>query len=291
MLPAAHIMSFTIRPARQVASITPVQLQQHLSVSPVHPLHISGLVSSWPALTQWRLSDGLRGVRDAVGEDRAVEIELGKQGRGYLHPDWQRVNMGFDLFLDAFIFDKIPSSVPKSQLPSAYLAQSDLLDSSSRLAEAVPPLPHFFVGKEKSLYRRTIWIGPEKSFTPFHKDPYVGIYSQIVGKKTFHVLPPEAAQFLSPSNLARHTNTSQIPIPVSRILPTTPDSIPDRKDLVDLPQGILDTCYTQLKKAFALEGACAVDLNEGESVLVPEGWWHTAEGGNEPGVGVGAWFR
>ncbi|WWC94331.1 hypothetical protein V866_001173 [Kwoniella sp. B9012] len=280
-------MGSLIKTARSISSITPAQLHYHLLGSKAFPLHLTGLISSWPALTQWRLSDQLRGMRDAVGEDKSVEIELGKKGRGYLHPDWQRVNMGFGMFLDAFIFDQIPSAIPKSQLPSAYLAQSDLLDGSPKLAEAVPSLPHFYMGNEKSLYRRTVWIGPEKSFTPFHKDPYVGIYSQIVGNKTFHVLPPEAAQHLSPSNLARHTNTSQIPLPVSRIFSTTDDI----NDLADLPRDILETCQNQLKQAFALDGACAVELSAGESVLIPEGWWHAAEGGDGPGVGVGAWFR
>ncbi|WWC62115.1 uncharacterized protein I303_104705 [Kwoniella dejecticola CBS 10117] len=284
-------MSFLIRPARSIASISPTQLQQHISTPPIHPLRLTGLISSWPALNQWRLSDGLQSIRKAVGEDKAVEIELGKKGRGYLHPDWQRVTMGFGIFLDAFILDRVPSSVPKSQLPSAYLAQSDLLDSSPELARAVPPLPHFYVGREKSLYRRTVWIGPEHSFTPFHKDPYVGIYSQIVGSKTFHVLPPDAAQYLSPSNLARHTNTSQIPLPVSRIFSNAAHMHQEKDDHADLPRGILDTCRSSLEKAFAMEGACAVELQPGDSVLVPEGWWHAAEGGDGPGVGVGAWFR
>ncbi|WWC89194.1 uncharacterized protein L201_004112 [Kwoniella dendrophila CBS 6074] len=283
-------MSSFIRPARSITSLSPKELHKYLKGPKTHPLHLTGLISSWPALEKWKLSDGLKEMRDSLGAEKVVEIELGKQGRGYLHSDWQRVNMGFGIFLDAFIFNLIPSSMPKSELPSAYLAQSDLLDNSPKLAEGVPPLPHFYEGAEKSLYRRTVWIGPEKSFTPFHKDPYIGIYSQIVGSKTFHALPPEAAQHLSPSNLARHTNTSQIPLPVSRIFQSSEPSLaPD--DLAVLPKDVLDICRSQLEKAFKMKGACAVELKAGESVLVPEGWWHAAEGGDGPGVGVGAWFR
>jgi lysine-specific demethylase 8 len=46
----------------------------------------------------------------------------------------------------------------------------------------------------------------------------------------------------------------------------------------------------RLKRAFDVDGACEVVLGEGESVLVPEGWWHSAEG-LSTGVGVNAWFR
>lgn len=94
------------------------------------------------------------------------------------------------LFLDAFIFNLIPSSSP-AELPTAYLAQSDLLDSTPQLLDDVPALTHFYQGKEKSLYRRTIWIGPNGSFTPFHKDPYVGIYSQSGLLLTTHLAEAE----------------------------------------------------------------------------------------------------
>lgn len=126
-----------------------------------------------------------------------VDVEIGKRGKGYLDPDYQRVSMDFGeaksslyvskvksddiswigLFLDAFILDKIPSSSPASALPTAYLAQSDVLDKPTLIAD-VSNLPQYEAGPQKSLYRRTIWVGPKRSFTPFHKDPYVGIYSQ-----------------------------------------------------------------------------------------------------------------
>ena len=126
-----------------------------------------------------------------------VDVEIGKRGKGYLDPDYQRVSMDFGevksplyecggrsddtsrigLFLDAFILGKIPSSTPASALPTGYLAQSDVMDKPTLIAD-VPNLPHYEAGSQKSLYRRTMWVGPKRSFTPFHKDPYVGIYSQ-----------------------------------------------------------------------------------------------------------------
>ena len=82
------------------------------------------------------------------------------------------------LFLDAFILDKIPSTSPPGSIPKGYLAQSDLLDSAPRLAEHVPDLEHYSTGPRGDIFRRTIWIGPSGSWTPFHKDPYIGIYNQ-----------------------------------------------------------------------------------------------------------------
>ncbi|WVR06927.1 hypothetical protein IAU60_003963 [Kwoniella sp. DSM 27419] len=280
------------RRARSVANMAPELLREHVRGTRPVPLHLTGLISGWPALQRWTIANGLKDMRQAVGEDRNVEVELAKKARGYLHPDWQRVHMPFGIFLDAFILGLVPSAGPSSSLPAAYLAQSDLLDLAPNLAAAVPPLPHFYQGREESLYRRTVWIGPEQSFTPLHKDPYINIYSQIIGEKTFHILPPEAAQHLSPSNLPRHTNTSRIPLPISRIFGSPGSSDPSvTDDLADLPRDTIETCRNQLEKAFSADGACVVTVEAGESVLVPEGWWHSAEGGDSPGVGVGAWFR
>ncbi|WVQ72386.1 hypothetical protein IAR50_001938 [Cryptococcus sp. DSM 104548] len=281
------VPQIALRTARSVRSFTSANLQKHLATQPILPLHLPDLTAGWPALASWSLKDNLKALRDRIGEDRVADIELGKSGRGYLDKEWQKINMPFGIFLDAFIFNLIPSSDLSFQVPTAYLAQSDLLDSTSSLLSDVPPLPHFYAGREKSLYRRTIWIGPDGSFTPFHKDPYVGIYTQVVGRKIFHVVPPAAAPHLNPSPKPLHGNTSQIPIPVSRIL----SPLSDPADLTDLPPNTLAECRERLRRAFDLDGSCQVEVGPGESVLIPEGWWHAAEGIDGPGVGVGAWFR
>lgn len=79
--------------ARYIASVTPSVLKSHLASTP-RPLHIGeSLTSHWAARSKWQLSDGLAAIR-AVGEDKEVEIEVGKRGRGYLDPEFQRINMG-----------------------------------------------------------------------------------------------------------------------------------------------------------------------------------------------------
>ncbi|ODN94186.1 hypothetical protein L198_05037 [Cryptococcus wingfieldii CBS 7118] len=107
------------------------------------------------------------------------------------------------------------------------------------------------------------------------------------GRKIFHVVPPAASPHLNPSPKPLHANTSQIPIPVSRIVSPFSESA----DLDDLPPNTLAECRDRLRRAYELEGGCQVVVGPGESVLIPEGWWHAAEGINGPGVGVGAWFR
>lgn len=87
-----------IRQAKSLASFTPTNLQSHLSNHPVLPLHLPSLTSAWPALTNWKLENGLQRLREKIGEGRVAEIELGKKGRSYLHKEWQQIHMPFGLF-------------------------------------------------------------------------------------------------------------------------------------------------------------------------------------------------
>lgn len=81
---------------RLKASSTTVEaLRAHLAGPQARPLHVTGLTAHWPATSLWTLNDGLQALRDGVGEDKEVTVELGKKGRGYLDPDYQRVSMGF----------------------------------------------------------------------------------------------------------------------------------------------------------------------------------------------------
>jgi hypothetical protein len=125
----------------------------------------------------------------------------------------------------------------------------------------------------------------------------------VIGRKRFHLVPPTGAQYLAISTRAPYTNTSTIPLSVgtiSSVLQTQPDgsagatkpadTAHQDQDLSDLkPDGIAQ--YADLlSRAFQTQGSCFAELGPGESVLIPEGWYHSAES-LEVGVGVNAWFR
>ncbi len=106
---------------------------------------------------------------------------------------------------------RIPASDPAS-VPAGYLAQAPLLDLPN-LKAAVPPLEHY-TGPRGDVYGRTLWVGPEGSFTPFHRDPNVGLYTQVAGRKVFHLVPPEVRFATSKVR----SNTATVPVSVRRIL-------------------------------------------------------------------------
>lgn len=85
--------SMTARAAKYLSTISFDSLKAHLASNPT-PLHIgSSLTTHWPARSTWRLSDDLAAIR-TTGEDKEVEIEVGKRRRGYMDPEFQRIHMG-----------------------------------------------------------------------------------------------------------------------------------------------------------------------------------------------------
>ena len=83
--------------ARSLPDLNPSVLREHLAAPDTTPLHLPGLLHSWPAIHRWQISNGLDHLRRSIGENRLVEVELVKRGRGYLDPDHQRIQIPFGM--------------------------------------------------------------------------------------------------------------------------------------------------------------------------------------------------
>lgn len=81
------------------ARLSPAQLATHLASPNPAPLIIPHIADDWPARSTWALSDGLQKLRHHIGEERAVEVELGPRGRGYLDQRYKRISVGFGALL------------------------------------------------------------------------------------------------------------------------------------------------------------------------------------------------
>lgn len=85
---AAHLGPASTASAPSTAKPTPSPTPSDADEpTPGHPVVHPDLTREWPEMTP----DVLRRV---LG-DKAVEVELGRRGRGYLDPGWQRVEMPF----------------------------------------------------------------------------------------------------------------------------------------------------------------------------------------------------
>ncbi|CCF52687.1 hypothetical protein NDA11_000261 [Ustilago hordei] len=254
------------------------------------PGHFQGLLTTrpsqdkvvWPALSTWSSidSDGnetLEGLKRPELNDLIVPVEISQQGVGYNAgvSRWDRIELPFSLFIDAFIQRKIPwqtSPDAQKQPPVGYLAQFDLLSKSPALASEVPGLPHTSAGPKgaQEQWRSNVWIGPAGTYTPLHRDPYENLFAQVVGRKRIHLFGPQLASYLYINKSGPQQNTSTIASEQELLHPAE-----------DRPL---------LATALASEDAFLTELGPGDVLYIPQGWYHCVQS-LSTSASLNFWYR
>ncbi|KAJ1026968.1 hypothetical protein NDA16_002261 [Ustilago loliicola] len=257
---------------------------------PRRPGHFQGLLTTqpspdkvvWPALSAWssRDVDGretFEGLKRPELNDLIVPVEISQQGVGYNAggSEWDRIELPFSLFIDAFIQRKIPwqtSSDGQQQQPVGYLAQFDLFSKSPSLASEAPGLPHTRAGPRgaQEQWRSNVWIGPAGTYTPLHRDPYENLFAQVVGHKRVHLFAPKLAQYLYINKSGPQQNTSTIASEHELLHPAE-----------DRPL---------LATALASEDAFVTELHAGDVLYIPQGWYHCVQS-LSTSASVNFWYR
>lgn len=179
------------------------------------------------------------------------------------------------MFLDAFIKRSIPWSTGQDgteEQPVGYLAQFDLLSKAPSLAAEAPGLPHTMAGPKGSTeqWRSNVWIGPEGTYTPLHRDPYENMFAQVVGRKRIHLFAPELAAFLYIKQSGPQQNTS---------------TIASERELLNPAED-----RPLLPKALAAEDAFVTELGPGDVLYIPQGWYHCVQS-LSTSASVNFWYR
>ncbi|SPO23879.1 uncharacterized protein UTRI_03591_B [Ustilago trichophora] len=257
---------------------------------PRRPGHFQGLLTThsaqdkvvWPALKKWSTlgPDGqetLDGIKRPEIMDLIVPVEVSQRGVGYNvgGGKWDRIELPFSLFLDAFVQGKIPwhsTQDGQHQQPVGYLAQFDLLSQSPSLASEAPGLPHTIAGPKgaKEQWRSNVWIGPMGTYTPLHCDPYENLFAQVVGRKRIHLFAPQLAPYLYINQTGPQRNTSAIASEHELLNPT------ETKPL--------------LSKALTSENAFVTELVPGDVLYIPQGWYHCVQS-LSTSASVNFWYR
>jgi hypothetical protein len=130
------------------------------------PFVVDDLVRSWPALRKWTPTYFAR-----VLGLRTVPVEVGADCNA---PDWRLELVTFNEFLLRFVMRDCPDG------DRGYLAQHSLLSQVPALAVDVLPTPALVESSEPHI---NVWIGPARTLTPMHHDPYKNLFVQVVGEK------------------------------------------------------------------------------------------------------------
>jgi len=167
------------------------------------------------------------------------------------------------------------SSHPLTQL---YVAQAALSDLPHALqADVETPELVRWAGRG-DVYGSSIWLGLEPTYTPWHRDPNPNMFYQLCSAKTIRLAPPGPGEDIFRQVQARLGTSGS-----SRI---RGEEMMQGQERIALDEAIwgLDA------PGFVRES----ELQAGDALFVPKGWWHSVKSIGSAGRingSVNWWFR
>lgn len=160
-----------------------------------------------------------------------------------------------------------------------YIAQSLLADLPAELQRDLPTPKLVLEAGKGDVYSSSIWLGTEPTYTPLHRDPNPNLFCQLHRQKVVRLLPPQLGErlYLQVQVQLRQQGSS-------RIRGTEMMEGEERK--------VLHEAVWQPQKP--IEEMCEAELDAGDALFIPEGWWHSVKSKGALGDlngSVNWWFR
>ncbi|PQK17401.1 hypothetical protein BB8028_0007g05960 [Beauveria bassiana] len=160
-----------------------------------------------------------------------------------------------------------------------YIAQSLLADLPTRLQQDVPTPTLVLEAGKGDVYSSSIWLGTEPTYTPLHRDPNPNLFCQLHNQKVVRLLPPQLGEKL------------YLQVQVQLRLQGS-----SRMRGVEMMEGeerkVLQEAVWEPETP--IEEMCEAELDAGDALFIPEGWWHSVKSSGASGDlngSVNWWFR
>lgn len=246
------------------------------------PFVLRGYARDWPALhpaspeaDKPRWSDASY-LNQRAGPGRVVPVEKGAM---YTDANWGQTILPFAAFLEQIGWDR-DTAAPHP----LYLAQHTLLTQFPWLSEDMrvppyvstrPPAPAYAAaerGARPSAPIASVWIGPKKTVSAAHTDPYFNCFVQVHGTKSVWIAPPHA----NDGGAMRVYGTSNDTQGYTHLMSNTSQ--------VD----VFSACPPPFVERVAPH-AMHTQLEAGDLLFLPPHWWHAMQSAS-PSFSVSFWF-
>lgn len=253
-------------PARSGWSLAAFERYMNGDTSP-RPVVFTDLVAAWPALTSRPWKSPCYLLSRTFGGRRLVPVEI---GRSYVDPDWGQELVPFGAFLSSHV------SPEGGGEEVGYLAQHDLFSQIPSLRgdictpdfcwSSVPAHPADDPARNKAPVDVPLvnaWFGPARTITPLHTDAYHNLLVQVVGTKYVRLYPPwsKAMRPRGEEDGVDMSNTSSLDVGVL-------------EGWDEDAQGMTEEEREAAKSELESEEYWECVLGEGDTLLIPMGWWH-----------------
>lgn len=159
-----------------------------------------------------------------------------------------------------------------------YIAQAPLNDLPRELGDDIPQPDIVKYSGKGDVYDSSIWLGLEPTYTPWHRDPNPNLFCQLCSSKVVRLLPPSAGD-----RIFRDVQMQLGSSGSSRIRGEEMMQGPERHLLHEAIWG--ESATADIQEA---------ELDAGDALFIPKGWWHSVKSGSGDGRlngSVNWWFR
>lgn len=158
-----------------------------------------------------------------------------------------------------------------------YLAQAPLEDLPQKLREDVPT-PEIVRGAGRGdVYGTSIWLGQAPTYTPLHRDPNPNLFVQLAGTKRVRLMRPAVGNAVFARVQERIGGGGNAAVRGEEMMQGE-----EKRMLEEEVWG----------EGEGREVMCEAEVEGGDGLFIPKGWWHSIKGVGEGMTGsVNWWFR
>jgi hypothetical protein len=171
-----------------------------------------------------------------------------------------------------------PSSAYTIPTAKIYIAQASLADLPKGMRDDLPTPELVLKAGKGDVYDSSLWLGQAPTYTPLHRDPNPNLFVQLAGRKVVRLYEPRAG------NAVFSKVQEQIGGSASATMRGEEMMQGEEKELLE-------------KEVWSdgqdtIGGAWEAELDAGDALFIPKGWWHSVKGLGEGINGsVNWWFR
>lgn len=181
------------------------------------------------------------------------------------------------LLIKALEFNALPAG--RESPLQLYIAQCALPDLPQELQDDLPAPDLVRRAGKGDIYNSSIWLGTEPTYTPLHRDPNPNLFCQLHSRKTVRLLPPALGDrlFFEVQVQIRQQGNSRI---------RSTDMMEGEER-----QALHDAVWVSDSLP---EEALEAELDAGDALFIPKGWWHSVKSVGSCGQlngSVNWWFR
>lgn len=169
-------------------------------------------------------------------------------------------------------------SAHESPAATIYIAQASLPDLHLGMRADLPTPELVLRAGKGDVYDSSIWLGQAPTYTPLHKDPNPNLFVQLAGRKCVRLYAPKAGNriFSEVQEIIGGSGTA---------------SMRGEEMMQGEERRVLEKTVWGDEEVEGPDGWEA-ELESGDALFIPKGWWHSVKGVGEGINGsVNWWFR